>query len=61
MRVNFEQVGAKLIAAGLIDEEQLRIDIARLDDEDFAAPSPIMWSVRGRRAALDPASASQQA
>jgi SAM-dependent methyltransferase len=61
MRVNFEQVGARLIASGLIDEEQLRADLARLDDADFAVPSPIMWSVRGRRAALDPASASQQA
>jgi SAM-dependent methyltransferase len=60
-RVNFEQVGARLIAAGLIDEEQLRRDLARLDEEDFAAPSPIMWSVRGRRAALDPASAAHQA
>ena len=61
MRVNFEQVGAKLISSGLIDEEQLRADLARLDDPDFAVPSPIMWSVRGRRATLDSASVSQQA
>ncbi len=45
MRVNFEQVRARLIASGLIDKEQLRADLARLDDADFAVPSPIMWSV----------------
>jgi SAM-dependent methyltransferase len=61
MRVNFEQVGGRLIAAGLIDAEQLQRDLARLDDADYAAPSPIMWSVRGRRASLDAASAAQQA
>jgi SAM-dependent methyltransferase len=61
MRVNFEQVGARLIAAGLIEAEQLQRDLARLDDEEFAAPSPIMWSVCGRRAPLDPLSAAQQA
>jgi SAM-dependent methyltransferase len=60
LRVNFEQVGPRLIASGLIDKEQLRSDLARLDDADFAMPSPIMWSVRGRRALRDSASASQQ-
>jgi hypothetical protein len=57
LRVNFEQVGARLIASGLINEEQLHADLARLDDTDFATPSPIMWSVRGRRMDREPASA----
>ena len=49
MRVNFEQVGEQLIAAGFISGEQLRTDIARLDSEDYVAPSPVMWTVTGRR------------
>jgi SAM-dependent methyltransferase len=61
MRVNFEQVGPRLIEAGLIDEQQLERDLERLDDEDFAAPSPIMWSVRGRRALHEAESAAHQA
>jgi len=49
MRVNFEQVGEQLVAAGFISGEQLRTDIARLGSEDYVAPSPVMWTVAGRR------------
>jgi ubiquinone/menaquinone biosynthesis C-methylase UbiE len=49
LRLNFEQVGAELIAAGLITQRQLDADLARLTEEDFAIPSPIMWSVIGRK------------
>jgi SAM-dependent methyltransferase len=48
MRVNFEQIGAQLVAAGFISGEQLRADIAQLDSPDYAAPSPVMWTVAGR-------------
>jgi len=49
MRVNFNQIGGDLIAAGLITQRQLDDDLARLTEEDFAMPSPIMWSVIGRK------------
>jgi hypothetical protein len=60
MRVNFEQIGAQLVAAGFITGEQLRADIARLDTVDYVAPSPVMWTVAGRkndRAAFEDGSA----
>jgi len=49
MRVNFDQIGADLIAAGLITREQIDADLAVLTREDFAMPSPAMWSVIGRK------------
>ena len=49
MRVNFEQIGADVIAAGLITREQIDRDLATLERDDFAIPSPIMWSVGGRQ------------
>jgi len=49
MRVNFDQIGVDLIAAGLITQRQLDEDIARLTEEEFAMPSPVMWSVIGRK------------
>jgi hypothetical protein len=49
MRVNFEQIGQQLVAAGFIGEEQLLADMARLQTDDFAAPSPVMWTVTGRK------------
>jgi SAM-dependent methyltransferase len=52
MRVNFEQLAGNLVAAGFITAEQLRADIAQLDSDDYAAPSPIMWTVAGRRPAI---------
>jgi ubiquinone/menaquinone biosynthesis C-methylase UbiE len=50
-RLNFEQVGADLIAAGLITQRQMDADLARLTEDEFAIPSPIMWSVIGRKPA----------
>jgi ubiquinone/menaquinone biosynthesis C-methylase UbiE len=49
MRVNFEQIGADVIAAGLLTREQLDADLATIDTDDWAMPSPIMWSVAGRK------------
>jgi ubiquinone/menaquinone biosynthesis C-methylase UbiE len=48
MRVNYQQIGEQLITAGLISEAQLSADIARLGSDDFAVPSPVMWTVAGR-------------
>lgn len=49
MRVNFDQIGAEVIAAGLITRQQMDADLATLQRDDFAMPSPAMWSVIGRK------------
>jgi SAM-dependent methyltransferase len=49
LRVNFEQCREPLIAGGFIGATQLDGDIAALDSEEFATPSPVMWTVAGRR------------
>jgi len=49
MRVNFEQIGNEVIAAGLITRQQIDADLAMLERDEFAMPSPTMWSVTGRR------------
>ena len=49
MRANFEQIGADVIAAGLITRPQIDADLATLVREDFAIPSPILWSVIGKK------------
>lgn len=51
LRLNFEQLGAELIAAGLVTREQIDADLAALTRADFALPSPVMWSTVGRRPA----------
>ena len=50
MRVNFEQIGKDVIEAGLLTREQLEQDLAMIETDQFAMPSPIMWSVTGRKA-----------
>jgi ubiquinone/menaquinone biosynthesis C-methylase UbiE len=49
MRVNFEQIGQDMIAAGLITRQQIDADLAMIQSDEFAMPSPTMWSVTGRR------------
>jgi len=49
MRVNFEQVGKDVIAAGLITQQQIDADLATIERDDFAIPSPTMWSVKGKK------------
>jgi ubiquinone/menaquinone biosynthesis C-methylase UbiE len=49
MRVNFEQIGKDVIAAGLITQQQIDADLATIERDDFAIPSPTMWSVVGRK------------
>ncbi len=48
-RVNFDQLGPQLIERRMITKEQLTADRARLDEADYSQPSPIMWTVAGRR------------
>lgn len=49
MRVNFEQIGADVIRAGLLTRQQLEADLALIDTDEFAMPSPVMWTVAGRK------------
>ncbi len=51
MRVNFEQIGDDVIAAGHITRRQIDADLATIERDDFAMPSPTMWSVTGRKPA----------
>jgi hypothetical protein len=50
-RVNLEQMGSALVAAGLSTEAQLQTDLLRIRSPGFAALSPVMWTVSGRRSA----------
>jgi SAM-dependent methyltransferase len=49
LRANFEQLHSTMIDAGYITEEEYVQDLARLEDPGFMMPSPIMWTVWGRR------------
>lgn len=49
LRSNFEQLHQTMIDAGYLTEEEYRQDHASLDDPNFFMPSPIMWTVWGRR------------
>jgi ubiquinone/menaquinone biosynthesis C-methylase UbiE len=49
MRTNFKQLRGALLDGHYITEQEFDQDSARLDDPDFMAPSPIMWSAWGRR------------
>jgi hypothetical protein len=48
-RANIEQLQNSLLESGTISESELQHDILQLGDERFMFPSPVMWSVRGRR------------
>jgi SAM-dependent methyltransferase len=50
-RANFEQLRDALITSGYVTEDELKEDIARLDDPEFVTPSSIMWTTWGRRPA----------
>ena len=54
MRINFRQIGEKVVAAGLLRADQLRADLSRLDEPGFVTPSPIMWVTAGRKPAGAP-------
>lgn len=51
LRANYEQLRTDMINAGYITEEEFERDLARLEQADFLMPSPIMWTVWGRRPA----------
>ena len=49
LRANYEQLRTDMINAGYINEIEFQHDLARLERADFLMPSPIMWTVWGRR------------
>jgi SAM-dependent methyltransferase len=48
-RANFEQLREELVRIGLLMPAELDDDLARLDDPRTLFPSPVMWTVCGRR------------
>lgn len=48
-RANFEQLREELLHTGLLTQAELDDDLARLDDPLTLFPSPVMWTVCGRR------------
>lgn len=48
-RANFEQLREELLRLGLLTQAELEDDLARLDDPRSLFPSPVMWTVCGRR------------
>ena len=48
-RANFEQLREELLRIGLLAQAELDDDLAHLDDPRTLFPSPVMWTVCGRR------------
>jgi SAM-dependent methyltransferase len=48
-RLNYEQLRDAILATGLLTEEELATDLARLDDHELEIRSPILWTAWGRR------------
>ena len=48
-RLNFEQLRAAMLATGTLTAEEFDADLERLEDEEFAWRSPILWTAWGRR------------
>jgi len=49
-RANYEQLREAILAAGYVTPQEFEQHLALLDRGDFMNPSPVMWSVWGRRA-----------
>jgi SAM-dependent methyltransferase len=49
LRASYERRRDAMIDAGYVTETEFDADLARMDDADFITPSPLMWSVWGRR------------
>jgi SAM-dependent methyltransferase len=50
-RTNARHMRSEIIESGIMGEEDFERELARLDDPDLIVPSPIMWTVWGRRPA----------
>ena len=49
MRANIEQLRAEILGSGLTSEPEFQQDLLRLSQDEFAFPSPTMWTAWGRR------------
>jgi hypothetical protein len=49
LRASYQLRRSAMIDHGYITEEEFERDLARMEDADFMMPSPMMWSVWGRR------------
>ncbi|MEO8005466.1 MAG: class I SAM-dependent methyltransferase [Betaproteobacteria bacterium] len=49
MKANLEQLREAILATRLVTAREFEGDLARLDDEDFMTPTPVMWSVAARQ------------
>jgi len=49
MKANLEQLREAILGTGSVTALEFEDDLARLDQEDFMTPSPVMWSVAARR------------
>ena len=49
MKLNFEEMREPMVSSGLISREEFEADLKRIDEEDFLMPSPMMWTVWGRK------------
>jgi SAM-dependent methyltransferase len=49
LRANLEQLEGPILASGAVTAIEFAQDIARLELPDFMTPSPVMWSVMGRK------------
>ncbi len=49
LRASYERRRSAMIGAGYITDEEFDRDLARTETVDFMMPSPIMWTVWGRR------------
>ncbi len=49
MKANLHQLRDAILASGVVSEREFMQDLSRLDEEDFMAPSPVMWTGSARR------------
>jgi ubiquinone/menaquinone biosynthesis C-methylase UbiE len=49
LRASYELRRSAMIEAGYVTANEFEADLARMDADDFMMPSPIMWTVWGRR------------
>jgi SAM-dependent methyltransferase len=49
LRASYERRRRAMIDAGYVTAQEFDADLARMEAADFMAPSPLMWSVWGRR------------
>lgn len=58
LRASYERRRRAMIDGGYVTEEEFDSDLRRMDAPDFMTPSPLMWSVWGRRPSEGPCAKS---